>query len=297
MINTVETYTGWKKWTPTLDEFAKFCTEPYMPVEMQENEYLLVYTESERTKKLELTGHYVVKHGKLQKVSRDSISFKSRKSSEKTTTIYPRNDEQICAVNLLKDQDVTIKLLTGTWGTGKTMFLVSAALRALDSALFERIVWIRNNVRVANTEDLGALPGEVNEKLMPYLGPFIDHCGKAGVECMLNNGKLVIEPLQSLRGRNLENTLILCSEAENLTTEHIQLIIARAAEGSEVWLDADTRQRDKVVFEHSKGIENLIEALAGEELFGYVHLTKSERSKTAALADKLNRFVTKIFKK
>ena len=80
---------------------------------------------------------------------------------------------------------------------------------------------------------------------------------------MLDKGTLVVEPLQSLRGRNLENTLIMCSEAENLTKEHIQLIIARAAEGSEVWFDADNRQRDKAVFEKSKGIETLIEKFAG----------------------------------
>ena len=105
---------------------------------------------------------------------------------------------------------------------------------------------------------------------------------------MLNKGTLVVEPLQSLRGRNFNNTLIMCSEAENLTKEHIQLIIARAAEGSEVWFDADNRQRDKATFEKSRGIETLIERLAGQKLFGYVHLVKSERSETAAMADLLN---------
>ena len=168
------------------------------------------------------------------------------------------------------------------------MLLVTAALEALEQNVFDRIVWIRNNVDVKDTKDLGALPGEVNDKLMPFLGPFIDHCGEAGVECMLSNGKLIIEPLQSLRGRNLERTLIMCSEAENLTKEHIQLIIARAAEGSEVWFDADVRQRDKAIFEKSKGIETMIERLSGNPLFGYVHLVQSERSKTAALADLLN---------
>ena len=81
---------------------------------------------------------------------------------------------------------------------------------------------------------MGALPGTALDKLLPYLGPFIDHAGVEEVECMIRNGSLEIEPLQSLRGRNFENTLIMCSEAENLTKEHIQLIIARAAEGSEV---------------------------------------------------------------
>ena len=105
---------------------------------------------------------------------------------------------------------------------------------------------------------------------------------------MLKEGQLEVEPLQSLRGRNIENAIIICSESENLTKEHIQLILARAAEGSAVWLDGDTRQRDKAVFEKSKGLETMINKLAGEHLFGYVHLTKAERSATAALADKLD---------
>ena len=78
------------------------------------------------------------------------------------------------------------------------------------------------------------MPGTALDKLLPYLGPFIDHVGVVEVESMISNGQLLVEPLQSLRGRNFENSLIMCSEAENLTKEHIQLIIARAAEGSEV---------------------------------------------------------------
>jgi predicted ribonuclease YlaK len=172
--------------------------------------------------------------------------------------------------------------------THNTMLMVTAALEALKNGEFDRIIWIRNNVDVKGTKDLGALPGEVLDKLLPYLGPFIDHAGEASVKTMIERETLVVEPLQSLRGRNFSNAIIMCSEAENLTREHIQLIIARAAEGSEVWLDADNRQRDKAEFERSKGVETLIDRLAGNRLFGYVHLVKSERSETAALADLLN---------
>ena len=209
-------------------------------------------------------------------------------SKGKNVVITPRNDEQVCAFDLMKDPSKTVKLLTGTWGTGKTLILVSAALEALKAGRFKRIVWIRNNVDVKDTKDLGALPGEVIDKVLPFLGPFIDHAGENSVRTMLNKGTLVVEPLQSLRGRNFDDTLIMCSEAENLTKEHIQLIIARAAEGSEVWFDADNRQRDKASFERSRGIETLIERFAGQKLFGYVHLVKSERSETAAMADLLN---------
>lgn len=305
MTDVNKEYAGWIKWHPSADEYAQLITEGEIPGyvvakwgqnKLHLNEYLLVYDEN-----WTLSSQWVVKKDGLKKVGRSSIKIEreeekstnnneniDKKSRKKPDVYNPRNDEQICAFDMIKDPDTTIKVITGTWGTGKTMILVSAALEALKMNKFDRIIWIRNNVDVKDTKDLGALPGEVIDKLLPYLGPFIDHCGVNKVKTMINKGSLVVEPLQSLRGRNFKNSLILCSEAENLTKEHIQLIIARAAEGSQVWLDADNRQRDKVTFEKSKGIETLIERLTGEELFGYVHLTKSERSATAALADKLD---------
>jgi PhoH-like ATPase len=64
--------------------------------------------------------------------------------------------------------------------------------------------------------------------------------------------------------------------------------MGRVDEGSALWIDGDVRQRDRVAFEKSKGLETMIDRLKGEPLFGYVHLVKSERSATARLADKLN---------
>ena len=299
------TYTGWKKWSPTSDEWAELYATGTVPVSLKENEYLIVKSEGSSTI------FYCYENGQLRKFTGGSIkttkddtpvlleSSKSKQddkqhssaqkySKGKNVVIVPRNDEQVCAFDLMKDPSKTVKLLTGTWGTGKTLILVSAALEALKAGRFKKIVWIRNNVDVKDTKDLGALPGEVIDKLLPFLGPFIDHAGENSVRTMLNKGTLVVEPLQSLRGRNFDDTLIMCSEAENLTKEHIQLIIARAAEGSEVWFDADNRQRDKASFERSRGIETLIERFAGQKLFGYVHLVKSERSATAAMADLLN---------
>lgn len=299
------TYTGWKKWSPTSEEWAELYATGTVPVSLKENEYLIVKSDGSSTI------FYCYENGQLRKFTGGSIkttkddthvlleSSKSKQddkqhssaqkySKGKNVVITPRNDEQVCAFDLMKDPSKTVKLLTGTWGTGKTLILISAALEALKAGRFKRIVWIRNNVDVKDTKDLGALPGEVIDKLLPFLGPFIDHAGENSVRTMLNKGTLVVEPLQSLRGRNFDDTLIMCSEAENLTKEHIQLIIARAAEGSEVWFDADNRQRDKASFERSRGIETLIERFAGQKLFGYVHLVKSERSETAAMADLLN---------
>ena len=204
-------------------------------------------------------------------------------------TVKPRNMEQRAAVDMLKDDQTTIKLITGTWGSGKTLLLTCAALEAIEHDKFEKIVWIRNNVQVKDTDPLGALPGDAYDKTLPYLMPFADHCGGVeGVMRLIDEKKLEVIPLGFLRGRSIKNSIIISSEAENLTKEHIQLLIGRVDEGSNLWIDADVRQRDRVSFEKSKGIETMIERLMGEKLFGYVHLIKSERSETARLADKLN---------
>jgi len=277
VANEKQTYLGWAVWNPTDEELAGLYTEKLKePFPLLENEYLLVYSDNK------LIDSYCKEGDHLRRFKHNSIKIKDKE------TIVPKNDEQRCAFDLMKNDNVTVKLITGTWGSGKTYILVSAAIEAIKNKKFDRIVWIRNNVDVKDTKDLGALPGEVNDKLKPFLGPFIDHCGEKEVERMIEDGVLTVEPLQSLRGRNFENTIIMCSEAENLTKEHLQLIIARAAKGSHVWLDADCRQRDKVSFEKSKGIETLIDRLKGDKHFGYVHLVKTERSETARLADLLN---------
>ena len=169
------------------------------------------------------------------------------------------------------------------------MLLAAQAIADLEDNKFDKIVWIRNNVQVKDTDNLGALPGDAVDKLLPYVGPLCDHCGgEEGVIRLIEQGKLEVMHLGFLRGRSIKNSIILCSEAENLTREQLQLIIARVDEGSNLWIDADCRQRDRLVFEKSKGIETMIDRFKDENLFSWVHLVKSERSATAALADLLN---------
>lgn len=280
-----EEYVGWRRWKPTNEELAEFLVAGICPIQLMENEYLII-DDGEGS---EMNMIYRMKGGRLEKANRAAIKINDPKDGRVKKVYNPRNPEQVCAFDLLHDDSVTVKLLTGGWGCGKSLLLVTAALEAIREKRFEKIVWIRNNVEVKDAPNLGALPGDVMEKLWPYLGPFIDHVGeKMKVEKMIKEGQLEIEPLQSLRGRNIENAIIMCSEAENLTKEHLQLIIARAAEGTVVLLDGDTRQRDRAAFERSKGLETMIRKLSGDPLFGHIKLIKSERSPTAALADKMD---------
>ncbi len=275
----MSTYTGYQELVLTDEQFSDlYSTGNFDGPIFFENEYLIAKNEDGR-----IVDKLVYRNGKFEKVRYTTFG------NSHTGNLKPRNEHQELAFEMLKNPDITIKLITGTWGTGKTLALVVAALEAVLSNKFDKIVWVRNNVQVKDTDQLGALPGEALDKLMPYLGPFCDHVGgEDGVRLLLEHGQLEVIPLGFLRGRSIRNAIIMCSEAENLTKEHIQLLMGRVDEGSALWLDGDVRQRDKVAFEKSKGLETMIQRLAGEELFGYVHLVKSERSATARLADKLN---------
>ena len=272
-------YTGYQELVLTDDQLCQLYNEGRVDdYSFLENEYLLVRNEDN-----EVIDRMVCHDGKLEKVK--YTTFKNYY----TGALKPRNDHQEIAFEMLKNPDITVKLITGTWGTGKTLALVVAALDAVQRGEFDKIVWVRNNVQVKDTDQLGALPGEAYDKLLPYLGPFMDHVGgEDGVKMLIEHGQLEVIPLGFLRGRSIRKAIIMCSEAENLTKEHLQLLLGRVDEGSALWLDGDVRQRDRAAFEKSKGLETMIDRLKGEELFGYVHLVKSERSATARLADKLN---------
>lgn len=277
-------YTGWKVWTPTDEELVYLYQDGTCPLDLLENEYLIVLDRVDGT----VASIYKKKNGILEKANRASIKINEPKDGRVKKVYNPRNPEQVCAFDLLHDDTITIKLITGPWGAGKDVMTTTAALEALREKRCEKIVWIRNNVDLKDTKDIGALKGTADEKLFPYLGPFIDHVGDhLKIERMMKEGQLEIQPLQFLRGRDIQNAIIICSEAENLTKEQIALIISRAAEGTKIFFNGDTRQRDKANFEKSKGLETMIKKLAGDPLFGYVKLIKTERSATAALADKI----------
>lgn len=206
-----------------------------------------------------------------------------------TGKIRPLNPQQECAFDMLQDKDTTIKVLTGRFGSGKTYLMVVTALQLITDGKFDKIILVRNNQEVKDTKSIGALPGEAYDKLLPFAMPLADHCGgKDGLEYLIKQDKVNIEHLGWIRGRSFENAIIMCSEAENLTKQHVQLLIGRVGKGSNLWLDGDFKQTDSKIFEDNNGLNIAIDKLKGHKLFGYVNLEKSERSETAALADLLD---------
>jgi predicted ribonuclease YlaK len=203
--------------------------------------------------------------------------------------IKPKNIEQELAFDLLQDGNIKVKVLRGKAGTGKDFLMSSTALDLIGRKKSDKIIWIRNNVEVKNSRPIGFLPGTKDDKLKPTAMPFADHVGgEYSLDILIGQGKVVIEHFGTIRGRDLKNSIVICSEAENMTREHIQLLISRISEGSELWINGDVSQVDDDIFENNSGITSVIEALRGKDLFGYVELQKTERGKVAEMAELLN---------
>lgn len=203
--------------------------------------------------------------------------------------IKPLNDQQRLAFDLLQNDDITIKLLLGVYGSGKDFLMVNHAVDMIEKGKYDKIVWVRNNIEVKDTKELGFLPGSMLEKIYPFAAILADCLGgEVALERAITDGWVEIQPLGFIRGRSFQRSIIYCSEAENLTKEHIQLLIGRVGEGSSLWINGDLRQIDDVAFERNNGIQKLIEKVTGDEHFASVYLPITERSETARLADLLD---------
>lgn len=210
-------------------------------------------------------------------------------SNDYSGKIKPRNTFQELAFDMLQDKRSTVKALLGKFGSGKTYLMVATALQMVRAGQFDRIVYVRNNIEVKDSKPIGYLPGTGDEKLMPFAMPIADHVGGVeGIEYLQRSGQLEITHLGWLRGRDIKRSILYVTEAGNLTKEHVQLLLGRVGEGSNLWLDGDLKQVDMPIFSSNSGMSVAINKLAGNPLFGYVHLQKSERSETSALADLLD---------
>lgn len=246
---------------------------------LNENQYLLV-TDADG----QPVDRYKWQDGRYKNILRKPVE------SSQMGKVRPKNPEQEFALDLLMDESIPVKMITGTWGSGKTYLSCAASWQMIQSNKFEKIVWVRNNIEVKDTNSIGALPGTYLEKMSVWAMPLADHLGgRYALDMQIQMGKVEIEHLGFLRGRDIKNSVIFCSEAEHLTRDHVQLLLGRVGEGSVLILEGDCRQVDAKAFEKNSGLAAAIDRLTGNRLFGYIHLHESVRSETAKLADLLDK--------
>ncbi len=220
-------------------------------------------------------------------------------------TLMPRNREQIFASALLKNPSTKLVTLVGKAGTGKTLLAMAAALeQVLDTKkkLYRKIVVMRPLVSVG--KEMGWLPGDVNEKIHPWMKPIFDnvqfllgderkekgsenghgqHTYK--LQQLLEQGILELEALSFVRGRSINDAFIVIDEAQNLTPHEIKTLMTRAAGKSKVVLTGDLQQIDTPYLDaHSSGLTHVVKKFNEHPIAGHVTLVKGERSELAELA-------------
>ena len=201
--------------------------------------------------------------------------------------IRARNPEQACAIDLLKKQTVPVKFITGRAGSGKDYLISSYAAEKLRRGDVQQIVFIRNNIQLSDTKDIGALPGDLNEKTDWMSAPLRQAIGDDEYQIRMSNGQIVNEFLGHIRGRSYSDSIVIVTEAQNLTQYHIGLIMSRIGERSELIINGDfVAQRDSDVFRGGleKAIEILENSPESQKYVGNVELRKCERGKVASLA-------------
>ncbi len=226
-----------------------------------------------------------------------NTSTLGRVVKQRTYGIDPRNAEQTFALDALLRDDVLLVSLTGKAGTGKTLLALAAAIHQRQK--FTQIFLARPIIPLAN-RDIGYLPGNINEKIGPYMQPLFDNLAviknkftQTSKECqkieeMQKDEKLIITPLAYIRGRSLSRIYFIVDEAQNLTPHEIKTIITRAGEGTKMIFTGDIEQIDSPYLDDkSNGLSYLTDKMKGQNIFAHVHLIKGERSYLADLASNL----------
>ena len=279
IVKNIDEYSGYKDITFSDEEMSDF----YLHINSNKfdcvpNEYLIIRK----------ADGDIVDYRRWNGEEYTALSWKQI-NSHVLGKIKPRNPQQVLAFDMLQNKDETIKVISGRFGSGKDYIMIANALKLIEDGKYEKLLYVRNAIGVKDAQQIGYLPGDKNSKLRPYAMVLADHLGgETGLDMQIMSGNIEIEHLGYIRGRDIKNTIIYCSEAENLTKEHVQLLIGRVGSGSALWMNGDFRQTDSHIFRINNGLLSTVQKLAGHEKFGYVRLEKTERSETAALADLLD---------
>lgn len=158
--------------------------------------------------------------------------------------IYPKTCNQALLIDAMRKSDMVF--CTGPAGSGKTFLMVAEALRLLLSKEKGGIVLTRPVVEAG--ENLGFLPGDLEQKINPYLRPLFDAINSllpsGSVKKLMESGVIETAPLAYMRGRTLNNSVIILDEAQNTTCEQMKMFLTRMGEGSKVFITGDVTQID-----------------------------------------------------
>lgn len=204
--------------------------------------------------------------------------------------ITPKNKEQIMAMSALLDPTIPLSIMTGRAGTGKTLLAIAAALQTVEDGVYDRILITRPMSQVGKY-NLGALPGDIDEKFGPYLENYLTNIqqlvgdDKTTIDVLINKMNITAMPLQLIRGASWTKTFIIADEVQVLDHDEMLTLGTRIGEGSKLVILGDLRQRDEKIARTKTGLYKLMNDMRAKQssLISAIELLKCERSELAAL--------------
>jgi phosphate starvation-inducible PhoH-like protein len=184
----------------------------------------------------------------------------------------------------------TVTIAVGPAGVGKTLTALWFGLSAIQSRAFNKIIYVRSDVGCAHQRGRGALPGTMEEKMLPLLGPVLDNlaiiCRSPGASQYLLDKKIVDAMLlEDIRGRSLNEALIIFDEAQNTSPDQVKTVLSRVGEHSRIIVTGDTKQIDLDVFKSHNGLLDCYHRLSKIDQVGTVQFTKSDIVRNGVIAD------------
>jgi phosphate starvation-inducible PhoH-like protein len=194
-----------------------------------------------------------------------------------------KNPAQIKYNYYIESKKFPIVVTTGLPGTGKTMIACHTAIKLFQQGKYKKIIITRPTVSV--DEDLGFLPGTLNNKMHPFLIPiydyFLDYYTNDQLTCLINSNKLEISPLAYMRGRTFSDSIVIADEMQNSSINQIKMLLTRIGSNSKIILTGDLNQSD---INGMNGLENFYNLLMIKypeyfkmllDGFAYINLDKS----------------------
>jgi len=220
----------------------------------------------------------------LKKIFLDTVYITSKKRA-----ITPRNQSQKAYIEAIRNYDIVLGI--GPAGTGKTYLAMAMAVSALSKGTVSRIILTRPAVEAG--ESLGFLPGDLTDKVDPYLRPLYDALHDMmrfeKVAALMQNGVIEVAPLAFMRGRTLNEAFIILDEAQNTTTEQMKMFLTRIGFNSKAVVTGDITQIDLPAGKSSGLVEAkaILTPIAGIQ---FIHFTKQDVVRHRLVQDIINAY-------
>jgi PhoH-like ATPase len=292
MVEMDELYTGHKTWDvepAKVDQLYDGGLPPDPELHLNPNQFLTLVDQTNPSHTA--LARYMAGEGLLRPLKRMEAY---------PWGIKPRNREQQFALELLLDPAVQVVTLLGKAGTGKTLLAIAAGLlMVVDDESYDKILVSRPVMPMGR--DLGYLPGDISDKLRPYMQPIYDNLEfivGANTEARKRTtmtagqleeaGYLSVEPLTYIRGRSIPKQYLVVDEAQNLTPHEVKTIITRVGDNTKIVLTGDPAQIDNpYVDSTNNGLVHTVNRFKDQKIAGHVTMSKGERSALAELATNL----------